>query len=167
MGYYSLIGAGTELGSRVIVDDQCSVECDVVIGERTLVIYRAQICSEATIGSGCVVGGFVAERTTIGDRARVFGKFVHSQHHPNSGWDSDESIEPSAVVGAGAFVGFGAKVIGRVNLGGGCYVCAGAIVTKDVPPGFIVRGVNELIKPEKWGGTLGQSDYFRRSSEGE
>ena len=167
VGYYSLIGAGTELRNGVIVDDQCSVECDVIIGEHTLVIYRAQICSEARVGSGCVVGGFVAERTTIGDHARVFGEFAHSQYHPNSGWDSDKSIEPSAVVGARAFVGFGAKVIGPVNLGEGCYVCAGAIITKDVPPGFIARRVNELVEPEEWSGTLSQSDYFRRSSKGE
>ena len=137
----------------------------MVVGKHTLVIYRAQICSEARIGVDCVIGGFVAERTTIADGARVFGEFVHSQHHPNGGWDSDESMEPSAIVGAGAFVGFGAKVIGPVNLGEGCYVCAGAIVTRDVPAGFIARGVNKLIRPEGWQGALGKSDYFRESSE--
>ena len=54
-----------------------------------------------------------------------------------------------------------------MNLGEGCYVCAGAIITKDVPPGFIARRVNELVEPEEWSGTLSQSDYFRRSSKGE
>lgn len=166
IGYYSLVGSGTRLMEGVIVDDQCTIECDVVVGERSLVIYRAQICNGAHVGSECVIGGLVAERTRIADRVRSLGRFVHLQHHPDRGWDSDESMERSALVGSGAFVGFGAQVIGPVNLGEECYVCAGAIVTKDVPPGHIAYGVNKVVKPEEWKGALGRSDYFQRSSEG-
>ena len=50
VGYYSLVGSGAKLMEGVIVDDQCAIECDVVVGERSLVIYRAQICNDADVG---------------------------------------------------------------------------------------------------------------------
>ena len=166
IGYYSLIGAGSQLAEHVIVDDQCTIECAVVVARRSLIIYRAQICNEAQIGSECVIGGFVAERTRIGDKARVFGHLVHRQHDPSRNWDSDESMEESAIVEEGAFVGFGAQIIGPVTLGKKSYVCCGAIVTKDVPPGHIVSGVNKVVRPEDWTGELRTSEYFRALRKG-
>ena len=167
IGYYSLIGAGSELAEHVIVDDQCTIESDVAVGRRSLIIYKAQICNEAQIGRDCVIGGFVAERTRIDDKARVFGHLVHLQHDPSRNWDSDESMEGSAVVKEGTFIGFGAQVIGPVTLGKKSYVCCGAIVTKDVPPRHIVRGLNQVVRPEDWRGRLGTSEYFRDLGEDE
>lgn len=40
----------------------------------------------------------------------------------------------------GAVVGAGAKILGPVEVGAGATVAAGAIVTKDVPPGHVVTG---------------------------
>ncbi|MFG6559013.1 serine O-acetyltransferase [Sulfitobacter sp. 1A15299] len=40
----------------------------------------------------------------------------------------------------GAVVGAGAKILGPIEVGAGATVAAGAIVTKDVPPGHIVTG---------------------------
>ena len=167
IGYYSLIGAGSQLAEHVIVDDQCTIECAVTVAKRSLIIYRAQICNEAHIGSECVIGGFVAERTRIGDKVRVFGHLVHQQHDPSLNWDSDESMEESAEVEDGVFVGFGAQVIGPVRLGKKSYVCCGAIVTKEVPPGHIAFGVNQIVQPEEWKGRLKTSKYFRELREDE
>ena len=43
-------------------------------------------------------------------------------------------------VGDGALVGIGAVVLPRVSIGAWCTVGAGAIVTRDVPPGVTVAG---------------------------
>lgn len=160
VGYYSVIGAGSTLKEGVIIDDYCAIEEDVVVGPRSLVIYRAQICNEARVGVGCVIGGFVAERVVIGDRVRQFGKIVHSQRDPTLGWDAPESIEESAMVGADAFVGFNALVSGKVVIGSMAYVCAGAIVTRDVPPMHVAYGVNKIVPAAQWRGKLSRSPFF-------
>lgn len=160
VGYYTVVGAGSTLGEGVIIDDHSVIEEDVIIGSRSLVIYRAQICNEARVGSGCVIGGFVAERVVVGDRVRLFGKVVHSQRDPMLGWDAPESTEESAIIEEGAFVGFGALVAGKVTIGRRAYVCAGAIVTRDVPPRHVAYSVNKIVPVADWKGPLSQSPFF-------
>jgi acetyltransferase-like isoleucine patch superfamily enzyme len=140
------------------------IESDVTIGERSLVIYRAQICNEAQVGRGCVIGGFIAERVTVGDQVRVFGKIVHTQHDPSSGWDAPASMEPSATLERGAFVGFDALVVGNVVIGAMAYVCAGAIVTRDVPSKHVAFGINKIVPFEEWKGALARSPFFAKGS---
>lgn len=160
VGYYSVIGAGSTIADGVIIDDYCAIEGDVVIGPKSLLIYRAQICNEARLGSGCVIGGFVAERVVIGDRVRLFGKIVHSQRDPTRAWDAPGSTEESAIVEADAFVGFDALVAGKVVIGSKAYVCAGAIVTRDVPPRHVAYGVNKIVPAADWKGPLCRSPFF-------
>jgi acetyltransferase-like isoleucine patch superfamily enzyme len=44
-------------------------------------------------------------------------------------------------VGAGAMLGIGAKVLPCLNIGEHATIGAGAVVTRDVPPGVTVVGV--------------------------
>lgn len=160
VGYYAVVGSGSVLAKGVIVDDHCSIESDVTLGERSLIIYRAHICNDAQVGRECIIGGFVAERVVVGDRARVFGKVVHSQHDPTVGWDAPEAVEPSAVLEPGTFVGFDALVVGKVVLGAMSYVCAGALVTRDVPAKHVAFSVNKIVPFHQWKGPLARSPYF-------
>jgi serine O-acetyltransferase len=43
------------------------------------------------------------------------------------------------------FIGAGAKVLGKVNIGRGATIGANAVVTRDVPPGRTVVGFNRLL----------------------
>ncbi len=160
VGYYSLVGAGSIVEAGVIVDDFSVIECGVRLGSGTLVIYRAQICNDARIGRDCVIGGFVAERSVIGDRCRVLGKLVHSQHNPCLPWDSPDAEENSAVVEDDVFIGFDALVIGAITVGAGAYVCAGALVTRDVPRKHVAYGVNKTAPYSEWPGVLSRSPFF-------
>lgn len=160
VGYYSMIGVGSTLRENVIVDDFCAIEEDVVVGPRSLVIYRAQICSEAQVGAGCVIGGLVAERVVVGDRARLFGKIIHSQRDPTRGWDAPDATEESAIIEPDAFIGFDALVVGKVVIGSMAYVCAGAIVTRDVPPRHVAYGANRIVPAAEWRGSLSRSRFF-------
>lgn len=57
-------------------------------------------------------------------------------------------INPSGlpVLGDNCYVGAGAKILGAVNIGDGVTIGANAVVTKDVPDGSVVVGVNQVIK---------------------
>ena len=50
-------------------------------------------------------------------------------------------------VGERAFIGTGAVVLPRLTIGRDATVGAGAVVTTDVPPGAVVMGVPARIKP--------------------
>jgi acetyltransferase-like isoleucine patch superfamily enzyme len=161
VGYYSIVGAGTTIGANTILDDFSVVECEVKIGERNLLIYRAQVCNAARIGNGCVIGGLVGERTVVGSHCRIFGKIVHSQSNPLSPWDAEASEEEAPKFMDFAFVGFGAIIAGSVTVGFKAYVLAGAVVTKDVPDYHIAYGVNETVHFSKWpGARLRRSKFF-------
>jgi acetyltransferase-like isoleucine patch superfamily enzyme len=161
LGYYALIGAGSRVGLGSMVDDFCLVESRVRIGRSTLVIYRAQICNDSHVGDDCVIGGFIGERTRIGDHCRVFGQLVHSQHDPTRGWDDDEAEEGSPIIESRAFVGFSAIVAGKVTVGEGAYVCAGATITRNVPAKHVAFGANKIISYRQWKGELKFSPFFK------
>lgn len=162
VGYYSIVGSGTVIKEKVILDDFSVIECEVTLGSGTLVIYRAQVCNEASIGEECVIGGFVAERVVVGKRSRVFGRIVHSQHDPNIAWDDPEAEEFSAIIGDGVFIGCNATVVGPIKIESGAYICAGAIVTKNVPPLHVAYDVNKIIPYSEWPGTLQGSPFFKQ-----
>lgn len=99
----------------------------------------------------------------VGSGCRVFGDLIHRQLDPTRPWDAPDAREDSPSVEDGAFVGWGATVVGGITIGRGAYVCAGATVTQDVPAGCIVTGINERHTPGEWKGALGKSEFFRAS----
>lgn len=161
IGYLCLIGNGSKISRNSILDDKSVLESNVVIGENNLVIYGAQICCDVTIENNCIIGGFIGERTSIGNECRIFGSITHSQHQPLDNWDSDSSMEESPEIHDKVFIGFKSIISGPVKIGPRAYICAGSIVTKDVPEQHIAYGVNKIIHYSKWKGPLSNSNLFK------
>jgi len=161
IGHFCVVGEEAVIGADSVLDSFTMVGGGATIGARVIVIHRASIGPKATVGDGCVIGGLVAERSTVGDGCRVFGSLVHRQLDPTRPWDAAESMEGSPVLDDGAFIGWGATVVGGIKIGRGVYVCAGATVTRDVDPGLIVTGINDVLKPDSWKGSLAGSAFFQ------
>jgi acetyltransferase-like isoleucine patch superfamily enzyme len=157
IGHHCIVGAGSIIESDAVLDDFSVIECGVHIGKNSLSIYRAQFCNDVRIGEECVIGGFIGERVVVGDRCRIFGAVVHSQHRPDIPWDSPDVEEGSAHLGDGVFIGFNATVIGAITIGRMAYICSGAIVTKNVPAHHVVSGINKITHCEHWKGRLSKS----------
>ena len=69
------------------------------------------------------------------------------------GRDRDENIAP--VIGDDVSIGAGARVLGDVRIGNGASIGANAVVTRDVPPGATVVGVNRVIPtPQRQGAAV-------------
>jgi sugar O-acyltransferase (sialic acid O-acetyltransferase NeuD family) len=100
---------------------------DVVIGRGSM------LCAGTVVNTGTVIG----ENTIINTGATV-------DHHSQIG--DHVHIAPGVHMGGevrvedGAFVGIGAVVLPRVTIGARSTVGAGAVVTRDVPPGVTVVG---------------------------
>jgi acetyltransferase-like isoleucine patch superfamily enzyme len=120
----------------------------------------------ATVGKGCRIHttSFGTEPCliTIGDETLIaYGvsfinhdaaTWVFRREHPLSGWFGRITI------GSRVFVGAHAILLPGVTIGHRSIVAAGAVVSKDVPPGVVVAGV-----PDRVIGTT--EDYMRKTLE--
>jgi thymidylate kinase len=66
------------------------------------------------------------------------------------GRDRDENIAP--VIGDDVTIGAGARVLGDVRIGNGAIIGANAVVTRDIPPGATVVGVNRIVPTSQGAG---------------
>jgi len=160
IGAYSIIGKNVKLGQEVIVDAYCKIGSNSVIGNRTLLTYRANVGPKTVIGEDCVIGGLIPERSSIGDRCRIFGQIVHSHYDPTMSWDHHETPEISPKINSDSFIGFHSVISGEIEIGPKSYICANSTISKTVPPYHIAYGLNKIIHYSKWKGKLKNSPFF-------
>jgi UDP-3-O-[3-hydroxymyristoyl] glucosamine N-acyltransferase len=168
IGQFVNIGEGVRIGAGTRVEDYAQIQARSRIGERVVVAGRAWIGLDVTVGDDSVIKGHVGDGVKIGKNCRVAGDLIHRQLDPSRGWDDEDSEEPAPLVDDGAFIGWRAMIVGGVNIGRGAYVCAGALVTRDVPAGWIASGKNKIMQPSRWRGALSKSPFFQKfSGEGQ
>jgi acetyltransferase-like isoleucine patch superfamily enzyme len=151
IGNHVVILEGSTVAARTVVEDHTRIGYDCRIGSDSRIIYGAYVCDRVSIGENARVAGFVCDSARIGAGSTVMGSLVHEYSSPHlEWWAADEEapiIDPEAVVG------YHATVVGNVRVGRRCYVAAGAIVTRDVPDGHVVRAINEQIPLREWHGS--------------
>ena len=129
-------------------------DCDLGYGTQ---IWRFDNCYGAEIGAECMIGSLVEiqSNVTIGDRSRIQShaficslvdigddvfvshgaKFVNDVYPPSGDSDAWEGT----TVKDGVSIGTNATIL-PVTIGEGATIGAGAVVTKDIPPGATVAG---------------------------
>jgi bifunctional UDP-N-acetylglucosamine pyrophosphorylase/glucosamine-1-phosphate N-acetyltransferase len=164
----TVVGAGSVIGP----DTQL---VDTIVGEGAVV--RQTVARESEIGDGATVGPYVSLRpgTRLAAGAHV-GTFVEVKNSeigegakvPHLSYVGDADIGPGANIGAGnitanydgkrkhrtkvgkdARTGSNTVLVAPVEVGDGAYTGAGAVVTRDVPPGALAKGVPASIE-EGW-----------------
>ena len=134
------IGRGSQIGGSLVLE---AAGAAIVIGDRT------------HVGGGSLIDA--AQRIEIGDDVLISFDVVimdHDSHalefdkrrHDVTDWlqgKKDWTYVPRAHVRIGnkSWIGVRAMILKGVDLGEGCVVAAGAVVTKDVPPWTLVAGV--------------------------
>ena len=114
---------GARIGADVNICSHCFVENEVVIGDRVTVKSGVQLWDGVTLGDDVFVGPNVS---------------FTNDRRPRSGHREFERL-PTQVEN-GASIGAGAVILPGLRIGAGAVVAAGAVVTRDVPAGAVVRG---------------------------
>lgn len=120
LGEFCIIGRGAYVGSGVQIGDNCKVQNDALIYE------------PARLGNGVFVGPGAVLTNDLFPRAI----------NPDQSLKSCSDWEPAGVVVQdGASIGARAVCVAPITIGEWAMVAAGAVVTKDVAPYSLVRGV--------------------------
>lgn len=131
-----VIGSGSCLEKGVNCEPFTYIGNGTRVKQGVQIMYSAKIYDRVVIGEGCWVGGFICNDAVLEKECIVLGRLAHRFV------DAEEGVaEVAPIIGARAFVGFGAVIIGDVNIGAGAYVAAGAVVTRSVPMGRLFAGV--------------------------
>lgn len=109
------------------------------IGDNVYVYSGTQINRDVIIGDNCIISGYLGNGSVVESNVKMFGDLIHKHKDRYS-----SEHEPAPVIKSGAFVGWGAKVIGGIVIGENATVGAGAVVINNVQPNSTVVGVPAL-----------------------
>jgi acetyltransferase-like isoleucine patch superfamily enzyme len=117
---YVVVGDNTTIGDGTRIGSFCDIGKDVVIGKNCIIQAQVTISNECKLGNDV----FVGPNTSL-----LNDKF------PHSGCLSPSIIKDNVVVGGCV------TILPNVTVSENAVVAAGSVVTKDVPPDTLVKGV--------------------------
>ena len=121
-----------KIGNRTSIGSHAYIDADVIIG------------SDCKIQSGCLIyhGATIEDGVFIGPSVVITNDRYPSAVNPDFSKKSDEDWTVTQTrVRRGASLGAGAVLVAGVEVGEFALVAAGAVVTQDVEPSTMVRGV--------------------------
>ena len=106
---------------------------------------RLSVGDNVYVGYGTYIGDgdiYIGDEVVIGPYCNISA----GNHKFKSGSVRFGGYEYKPInIGNGTWIGGHVSVLGGVNIGSGCLIAAGAVVTKDVPDGVVVAGVPAKI----------------------
>jgi acetyltransferase-like isoleucine patch superfamily enzyme len=129
------IGARFQTGHHALVREANVIGDDVSIGSLSVVEHHVTIGDKVRIHSQ----NFVPEFTVLEEGAWI-GPRVTITNHPMPECPSFEGCAAGVHIGRYARVGANVTLLPGVRIGARALIGAGAVVTRDVPPGGVVVG---------------------------
>ena len=155
------------IGDNVVVDDNCLLDAKgesnrgirigsgVFIGRNSILSCKngdIELADGANIGFNCEV--FSASRVTIGANVLMaaYSYVIGGDHDfsdPTAAVLSQTRTSAGVDVGAGAWIGAGAKILDGVTIGERAIIGAGAVVRESVPSHAVAVGIPARVVSER------------------
>jgi acetyltransferase-like isoleucine patch superfamily enzyme len=138
----AILFAGTRIGARAILGDQSCVREGVTIGDDVVVGRGSLIENDTTIGSRTRIqaDAYVTAYSVLEEDVFVAPCVVTTNDNFMGRTEKRLELMRGPTIRRGARIGGGAVICPGVEIGEEAFVGAGAVVTKDVPPGVVVVG---------------------------
>ena len=164
------------LGDNVVVDDNCLLDAKgdtnrgitigsgVFIGRNSILSCKngdIELADGANVGFNCEI--FSASRVTVG-RDTLLAAYCYLIGGDHDFSDGSQPViaqgrrSEGVTVGAGAWLGAGAKILDGVNVGDGAVIGASAVVRTAVPAGAIAVGIPARIVGQRPSTTSGRAE---------
>jgi acetyltransferase-like isoleucine patch superfamily enzyme len=132
----SKVGAGCILGDQSCVRERVEIADDVVVGRGSL------IENDTTIGRGTRIQAeaYVTAYSTVEEDVFIAPCVVTTNDNFMGRTERRKGLMKGPTIRRGARIGGGAILCPGIEVGEEAFVGAGAVVTKDVPPGKLVVG---------------------------
>lgn len=133
-GHYILIREFTKIGNKIVIGTGTVIDGYTELGDRVKIESLVYIPTHSKIGSDVFIG---PNSVLTNDR---YPQRLRDQYKPEGPF-----IEESVSIGANC------TILPGVRIGEGAFIAAGTVVTKDIPPWSLVKGVPGKIYelPEK------------------
>jgi acetyltransferase-like isoleucine patch superfamily enzyme len=122
---------GCEIGDETKIGAFVEIQKNATVGKRCKISSHTFVCEGVTIEDNVFIGHGVMFVNDMYPRATAAGGLMQTEQD----WKVEKTL-----VRKGASIGTGATILANVTIGEDAIVGAGAVVTRDVPPGTIVAG---------------------------
>lgn len=129
-GHHVMIRENTRIGDNVVVGTGTIIDGQVIIGDFVKIESQCYIPTHVQIGSRVFIGP---------------GTILTNDPNPLKHRDQYKPLGP--ILEDGVTVGAGVTICPGVRVGEDAFVAAGAVVTRDIPPGTLAIGVPARHKP--------------------
>jgi len=138
----AVVFAGSTIGPRSIVGDQSCIRERVHLGENCVLGRGSLIENDTTVGSGTRIqaGAYITAYSTLEEDVFIAPCVVTTNDNYMGRTERRRTEMRGPTIRRSARVGGGAILLPGIEIGSEAFVGAGAVVTRDVPPGKLVVG---------------------------
>lgn len=138
----AIVFAGSTIGARVILGDQSCVRERVAVGDDVVLGRGSLIENDTTVGAMTKIqaDAYITAYSTLEEHVFIAPCVVTTNDNYMGRTEKRHALIKGPTIRRGARIGGGAILCPGVEIGAEAFVGAGAVVTKDVPPGVLVVG---------------------------
>jgi acetyltransferase-like isoleucine patch superfamily enzyme len=142
VGAGAVIVEGARIGDRCVVADQAHVRERTEIGDESVVGRAVSVENDVRVGARVRVqtGAYVTAWSVVEDDVFIAPGVLFT-NDPTAGHRPPGVELRGPTLRRDSRIGAGAVLLPGVEIGAGAFVAAGAVVTRDVAPGALVKGV--------------------------
>jgi acetyltransferase-like isoleucine patch superfamily enzyme len=138
----AIVFAGSTIGASCIVGDQSCIRERVTMADDCILGRGSLIENDTTVGEGTRIQAeaYITAYSTLEEDVFIAPCVVTTNDNFMGRTEKRRSLMKGPTIRRGARVGGGAILLPGIEIGAEAFVGAGAVVTKDVPPGKLVVG---------------------------
>jgi acetyltransferase-like isoleucine patch superfamily enzyme len=138
----AIVFAGSRVGARVILGDQSCVRERVTIADDVVLGRGSLVENDTTIGAMTRIQAeaYITAYSTLEEHVFIAPCVVTTNDNFMGRTEQRHELMRGPTIRRGARIGGGAVLCPGIEIGEEAFVGAGAVVTKDVPPGVVVVG---------------------------